>query len=202
MPAVGPTAGARTGCSGICDRQARLCFALALWNEQDFILKERLFGLTGPEGNHGEDVKELYYYLDAAPTYSYMKAQYKYPQLRVSVPKPRGGKREARTPWSESSSCPTSACSTAGATSTSCAEYAKGGPNDIVARFTISNRGPEARPHSRAADACGFAIPGLGVGRAKAIGQSPSCTPTARSDPMPSTRAWASCGWSWSSSTG
>src|ERR1043165_1840333 len=68
------------GLLGICDRQARLCFALALWNEKDPILKERLFGLTGPEGNHGEDVKELYYYLDATPTSSYLKALYKYPQ--------------------------------------------------------------------------------------------------------------------------
>jgi len=68
------------GLLGICDRQCRLCFALALWNGQDPILKERLFGLTGPEGNHGEDVKECYYYLDSTPTHSYMKALYKYPQ--------------------------------------------------------------------------------------------------------------------------
>ena len=68
------------GLLGITDRQARLCFALALWNGRDPILKERLFGLTGPEGNHGEDVKELYYYLDSTPTHSYMKALYKYPQ--------------------------------------------------------------------------------------------------------------------------
>jgi len=64
------------GLLGICDRQARLCFALALWNGKDPILKERLFGLTGPEGNHGEDVKELYYYLDATPTSSYLRALY------------------------------------------------------------------------------------------------------------------------------
>jgi hypothetical protein len=68
------------GLLGICDRQCRLCFAVALWNGRDPILKERLFGLTGPEGNHGEDVKECYYYLDATPTYSYAKALYKYPQ--------------------------------------------------------------------------------------------------------------------------
>ena len=65
---------------GICDRQCRLCFALALWNGHDPILKERLFGLTSNEGNHGEDVKECYYYLDSTPTHSYMKALYKYPQ--------------------------------------------------------------------------------------------------------------------------
>ncbi|MEQ9066065.1 MAG: glucosidase, partial [Gimesia chilikensis] len=68
------------GLLGICDRQCRLCFGLALWNGEDPILKERLFGLTGPEGNHGEDVKEAYYYLDSTPSHSYLKALYKYPQ--------------------------------------------------------------------------------------------------------------------------
>src|SRR5712692_8673161 len=67
------------GLLGICDDQQRLCFALALWNGRDPILKERLFGLSNPEGNHGEDVKEYYYYLDSTPTHSYMKALYKYP---------------------------------------------------------------------------------------------------------------------------
>src|SRR5262249_33412406 len=68
------------GLLGITDRECRLCFGLALWNGRDPILKERLFGLTGPEGNHGEDVKELYYYLDSTPTHSWMRALYKYPQ--------------------------------------------------------------------------------------------------------------------------
>src|SRR5215469_1983443 len=68
------------GLLGICDRQGRMCFALALWNGTDRILKERLFGLTGPQGNHGEDVKESYFFLDSTPTHSYMKALYKYPQ--------------------------------------------------------------------------------------------------------------------------
>src|SRR5262249_18464963 len=68
------------GLLGITDREGRLCFALALWNGRDPILKERLFGLTGNEGNHGEDVKEIYFYLDSTPTHSYMKALYKYPQ--------------------------------------------------------------------------------------------------------------------------
>ncbi|MBI3246097.1 MAG: glucosidase [Deltaproteobacteria bacterium] len=67
------------GLGGICDRQQFICFALALWNGRDPILKERLFGLTGPEGNHGEDVKEYYFYLDSTPTHSYMKFLYKYP---------------------------------------------------------------------------------------------------------------------------
>src|SRR6266566_3327846 len=68
------------GLLGITDRECRLCFALAVWNGVDPILKERLFGLTGPEGNHGEDVKESYFYLDSTPTHSYLKALYKYPQ--------------------------------------------------------------------------------------------------------------------------
>src|SRR6476620_3170032 len=68
------------GLLGICDEHQYLCFALALWNGKDPILKERLFGLTGSEGNHGEDVKECYFFLDSTPTHSYMKGLYKYPQ--------------------------------------------------------------------------------------------------------------------------
>src|SRR5579862_3303889 len=68
------------GIAGICDIHQHICFSLALWNGKDPILKERLFGLTGSEGNHGEDVKELYYYLDSTPTHSYMRMLYKYPQ--------------------------------------------------------------------------------------------------------------------------
>ncbi len=68
------------GIGGFCDRSQLLCLGLALWNEQDPILKERLFGLSGPEGNHGEDVKEYYFYLDNTPTHSYAKMLYKYPQ--------------------------------------------------------------------------------------------------------------------------
>jgi hypothetical protein len=68
------------GIAGICDRHQSICFAIALWNEQDSVLKERLFGLSGNEGNHGEDVKECYFYLDSTPTHSYMKFLYKYPQ--------------------------------------------------------------------------------------------------------------------------
>jgi len=68
------------GVLGICDREGRLCFALTLWNGQDPILKERMFGLSNSQGNHGEDVKEYYFHLDSTPTHSYMKALYKYPQ--------------------------------------------------------------------------------------------------------------------------
>ena len=68
------------GIGGISDDQQRLCFSVALWNGRDPIIKERLFGLTNSEGNHGEDVKEMYYYLDATPSHSYLKMLYKYPQ--------------------------------------------------------------------------------------------------------------------------
>jgi hypothetical protein len=87
------------GLLGICDRECRLCFALALWNGRDPILKERLFGLTGPEGNHGEDVKECYFYIDSTPTHSYMRALYKYPHeafpyARLVAENARRGKGE------------------------------------------------------------------------------------------------------------
>ncbi len=75
------------GLAGICDEQATLCFSLALWNGKDRMLKERLFGLTGPEGNHGEDVKEIYYYLDNTPSHSYMRFLYKYPQRQFPYEK-------------------------------------------------------------------------------------------------------------------
>ena len=75
------------GLLGVTDRECRLCFALALWNGRDPMLKERLFGLSGHEGNHGEDVKEVYHFLDSTPTHSYMKALYKYPQAEFPYAK-------------------------------------------------------------------------------------------------------------------
>ncbi len=80
------------GLGGICDRHQEICLALALWNGRDPILKERLFGLTGNEGNHGEDVKEYYFYLDSTPTHSYMRMLYKYPQ--AAFPYAGAGRRE------------------------------------------------------------------------------------------------------------
>ena len=105
------------GLAGISDDKQRLCFALALWNGKDPILKERLFGLTNSEGNHGEDVKEYYFYLDSTPTHSYMKYLYKYPQAAFPTPtwsRPTAG--GAGT--SSSTSCSTRACSMRIATST------------------------------------------------------------------------------------
>ena len=132
------------GLLGITDRQGRLCFALALWNGRDPILKERLFGLTGPEGNHGEDVKEAYFYLDSTPTHSYLKALYKYPQAEFPYERAgRGATASAARPI-PSSSWPTPACSTTGATSTSSPSTPRPITDDILIRITVANRGPEA----------------------------------------------------------
>ncbi len=86
------------GIAGVCDRYQLLCFAPAFWNGRDPILKERLFGLTAHEGNHGEDVKEYYFHLDNTPTHSYMKYLYKYPQAEFPYAHLVGGEREAGRP--------------------------------------------------------------------------------------------------------
>src|SRR5882757_2026617 len=82
------------GIAGICDHNQNLCFAIALWNKKDPILKERYFGLSNAEGNHGEDVKELYYYLDNTPTHAYMRMLYKYPQAEYPYEELRTVNRE------------------------------------------------------------------------------------------------------------
>jgi hypothetical protein len=130
------------GLLGICDRESRLCFALALWNGRDPILKERLFGLTGPEGNHGEDVKECYFYLDSTPTHSYMKALYKYPQAefpytRLVEENRRRGKADPELELLDTGVLD------GGRYFDVFAEYAKAGPNDVLIRITAANRGPE-----------------------------------------------------------
>jgi hypothetical protein len=130
------------GLLGISDRQGRLCFALALWNGRDPILKERLFGLTGPEGNHGEDVKESYFYLDSTPTHSYCKALYKYPQAEFPY------ERLVRENRERGKSDPEFELADSGVFDGNryfdvFAEYAKGGPDDILIRITVANRGPD-----------------------------------------------------------
>jgi len=133
------------GLLGICDRECRLCFAVALWNGRDPILKERLFGLTNPQGNHGEDVKELYYYLDSTPTHSYMKALYKYPQAAFPYGDlvQENGRRSTREPEFELTD---TGVLNEGRYFDVTIEYAKGSPNDILIRITIDNRGPETAP--------------------------------------------------------
>jgi len=131
------------GLLGITDRQGRICFALALWNGRDPILKERLFGLTGPEGNHGEDVKELYYYLDATPTSSYLKALYKYPQAEFPYSHLVEETRR-RTRHDPEFEVLDTGVFDGSRYFDVVAEYAKASPEDILIRLTASNRGPDA----------------------------------------------------------
>jgi hypothetical protein len=133
------------GLLGITDRQCRLAFALALWNEHDPILKERLFGLTGPEGNHGEDVKECYFYLDSTPTHSYLKSLYKYPQSAFPYAQLVEENRRRGRDQREFELVETGAFD-GDRYFDVFAEYAKGAPNDILIRITIHNRGKEAAP--------------------------------------------------------
>ena len=133
------------GLLGITDRQNRLSFALALWNEKDPILKERLFGLTGPEGNHGEDVKESYFYLDSSPSHSYMKALYKYPQAEFPYQKLRDENAKRSLQQLEYELQDTGVFRD-GRYFDVVAEYSKADPNDVLIRITISNRGPDEAP--------------------------------------------------------
>jgi hypothetical protein len=130
------------GLLGITDRECRLCFAFALWNGKDPILKERLFGLTSPQGSHGEDVKECYFYLDSTPTHSYLKALYKYPQAefpyaRLIEENRHRGRHEPEFELSDTGILHEHRYFDV------LAEYAKAGPDDILIRITIANRGPE-----------------------------------------------------------
>ncbi|MCB0061161.1 MAG: hypothetical protein KDE19_03565 [Caldilineaceae bacterium] len=128
------------GLAGICDRFQNLCFALALWNGQDPILKERLFGLTGPEGNHGEDVKEYYFYLDSTPTHSYMKMLYKYPHAAFPYAdlvreNGRRGHLDQEYELLDTGIFAESRYFDV------LVEYAKADQDDILIRITITNRG-------------------------------------------------------------
>jgi hypothetical protein len=130
------------GIAGISDRHQVICFALALWNGKDPILKERIFGVTGPEGNHGEDVKEYYFYLDSTPTHSYMKMLYKYPQAefpygQLVEENRRRGKREPEFELLDTGVFNENRYFDV------FTEYAKASPEDILIRITAHNRGPE-----------------------------------------------------------
>jgi hypothetical protein len=131
------------GLGGISDRHQFICLALALWNGKDPILKERLFGLTGNEGNHGEDVKEYYYYLDSTPTHSYMRFLYKYPQAefpygRLVAENRRRGKRDLEFELIDTGIFDENRYFDV------FIEYAKAAPDDILIRVEAINRGPEA----------------------------------------------------------
>ena len=131
------------GLLGLCDRECRLAFGLALWNGHDPIFKERLFGLSGPEGNHGEDVKECYYYLDSTPSHSYMKALYKYPQRAfpydaLVAENARRGHGDREYELADTGIFDDNRYFDV------VAEYAKASPDDICIRITMANRGPDA----------------------------------------------------------
>ena len=130
------------GIAGISDNHQRLCFSVGLWNGQDPFLKERLFGLTGNQGNHGEDVKEYYFYLDNTPTHSYMKYLYKYPHQAFPYQKllEENNRRARKDPeyelldtgiFNDDRYCDVFI------------EYAKNSPDDILIQLTVSNRGPQ-----------------------------------------------------------
>src|SRR5581483_8363931 len=131
------------GIAGISDNHQRLCFAIALWNGQDPILKERLFGLTGNEGNHGEDVKEYYFYLDSTPTHSYMRCLYKYPQAafpyaRLVEENRRRGRHDLEFELLDTGVFDDDRYFDV------FVEYAKATPEDLLIRIQVVNRGPEA----------------------------------------------------------
>src|SRR6202023_2019192 len=130
------------GLAGLCDRHQFICFAPALWNKADPILKERLFGLTGPEGNHGEDVKEAYFYLDSTPTHSYMRAQYRYPQRAFPYTDLVQENRRRGKDQPEYELVDTGVFAEDRYFEVE-AEYAKASPTDLVIRLSVTNRGPE-----------------------------------------------------------
>jgi hypothetical protein len=131
------------GLAGLCDNHQRLCFALALWNGRDAILKERLFSLTCSEGNHGEDVKEYYFYLDSTPTHSYMKYLYKYPQAAFPYAQIVEENRQRNRHDLEYELLDTGVFD-AQRYFDIVVEYAKATTDDILIRLTAINRGPEA----------------------------------------------------------
>ncbi len=131
------------GLLGLTDRECRLCFALALWNERDPFLKVRLFGLSGPQGNHGEDVKECYFYLDSTPTHSYKKALYRYPQAEFPYARLIEENRNRGREQPEFEIADTGVLDDDRFFDV-VAEYAKASPADLLIRITVANRGREA----------------------------------------------------------
>lgn len=131
------------GIAGICDDHQHVCFAFAFWNGKDPILKERLFGLTGPEGNHGEDCKELYYFLDATPTHSYMRALYKYPQNAYPY-EDLVDENRRRTKLDPEYELLDTGVFNEDRYFDIEIEYAKADAEDILIRIRVTNRGPEA----------------------------------------------------------
>ncbi len=133
------------GLMGWCDRHGQLCFSVTLWNEQDDILKERLFGLTNHEGNHGEDVKELYYYLDSTPTHSFARSLYKYPQHKfpyqdLIAENKRRGRLDPEYEIEDTGVFSENHFFDIETT------YCKSGPEDLLIEIKATNRGPDTAP--------------------------------------------------------
>ena len=161
------------GLLGFCDRQCRLCLAPALWNGADDRLKERLFGLTGNEGNHGEDVKEAYFHLAATPTYSYSKVLYKYPQ-RAFPYQELITENQRRSRVDPEYELEDTGVFDHQRYFDMFVEYAKADDNDLLMRITVHNRGEQAAPltlHHR----YGFEIPGSGAVVMKAVVSNHKC---------------------------
>ena len=127
------------GIAGVSDKQQYICFSVALWNKQDAIIKERYFGLTGHQGNHGEDVKEMYYYIDATPTHSYMKMLYKYPQAAYPYQQ-LIDENKKRTKEQEEFELIDTGIFDDNRYFDVFTEYAKAGPEDILIKITVHNR--------------------------------------------------------------
>ncbi|MHB1571305.1 MAG: MGH1-like glycoside hydrolase domain-containing protein [Solirubrobacteraceae bacterium] len=130
------------GLAGICDDRQTLCFALALWNGQDRVLKERLFGLSGPQGNHGEDVKECWWYLDCTPTHSWMRWRYMYPQTEFPYERLISENAARGREQPEFELIDTGVFDEGRYWEVTC-DYAKAGPDDLLIRITVRNAGPE-----------------------------------------------------------
>ena len=175
------------GLLGWTDRECRLCFGLALWNEKDPILKERLFGLTNSEGNHGEDVKEFYYYLDSTPTHSFARALYKYPQAEFPYDRLVAENRARGVNDREFEITDTGVFDDNRYFDVF-AEFAKAGPNDTLIR--LAHRQP--RPRRRARSTCCRAVVsqhlGLGLPLRRLHAQAAASPSTAKASSAPNTR--------------
>ena len=185
------------GLAGICDEHQLLCFALAFWNGRDAILKERAFGLSGPQGNHGEDVKEYWWYLDSTPTHSWMRWRYMYPQAefpyeRLVEENRRRGKDDPEFELLDTGVFDD------GRYWEITVDYAKATPEDLLIRITARNAGPGRRPPSTSCRRCGFATPGRG----RPTRRRPQITLAGEDARGASTPSWARARWSRSGEPG
>ena len=161
------------GIAGFSDDHQYLCLSLALWNGKDPILKERLFGLTNSEGNHGEDVKELYYYLDATPSHSYLKMLYKYPQAAFPYSQLLEENRRRGPEHTEFELLDTGLFDDDRYFDVF-VEYAKGAPDEVLMQITAHNRGPDSAPLALLPQLCCRNIWSWSAGRREADADRPA----------------------------